>query len=474
MRVLYVASEAAPFIKTGGLADVAGSLPAALAKEGAQVRVILPLYSGIPEHWRSKMEFLMYTYVELSWRRQYCGLFSLNMDNVTYYFVDNEYYFMRGSVYGEHDDGERFAFFCRAVIELLPELGPWKPDVLSCNDWQTALVPIYLRMEMDEYYKDIKSVFTIHNIEYQGRFHNSILGDVFGLPQWLYSGGVLAYDDDVNLVKGAIYMSDAVTTVSPSYAAELSLPFFAYGLHSVIHENSHKLSGIINGIDEGRFNPAGDVFLYTHYDAGDYSGKSDDTVRFRREVGLLEDHHAPLVVCVSRLAEHKGFDLVSDALDRIMEKNVQMVIIGTGEKRFERRFSEAAARYPGRLAVRISYSEALASRAYAAAHIFLMPSKSEPCGLAQMIAMRYGTVPVVRSVGGLRDTVRPYPGPDSNGFVFEDYSAEGMLDALESAVHLWHVDKEGWGDLVVRGMTSDFSWDSSAREYIKIYEKLMG
>ncbi len=471
MKILYAASEAAPFAKTGGLGDVAGSLPVALAERGHDVRVILPLYSSMDYRLRQKMQFRLYTYVFLSWRRQYCGLFELKDRGVTYYFIDNEYYFARERLYGHYDDGERFAFFSRAVVHLLPLLD-WRPDVIHANDWQTALIPIYLRHSASADISSIKSVFTIHNIEYQGIYGAGTMSDLFGLPSELFTGGQMECDGCVNLMKGAIYHADALTTVSPTYAKELCLPEYAHGLHDIIKANSHKLTGIVNGIDLTVYDPSTDEAICAPFSAEDMSGKAKCKEELQRTLGLRPDPKVPVIACVSRLVSHKGFDLVLDALEDIMSRNVQFVVLGTGEWSYEQQFSDAQSRYQGRLDAHILYSGALASRIYAGADIFLMPSKSEPCGLAQMIAMRYGTLPVVRSTGGLRDTVVPYGEAGANGFAFEEYTAEAMLAALDSALRVY--GGEEWKKLRDTAMKTDFSWKKSADKYISLYSELIG
>ena len=472
MRLLYAVSEAVPFVKTGGLADVAGSLPKALSAQGADVRVMLPLYSAIDEKWRQKMEFCFYTFITLGWRKQYCGVFRLRHEGVLWYFLDNEYYFRREGIYGEYDDGERFAFFSRAVLEVLPLLD-WKPDVINCNDWQTALIPLYLRHERSAFCAHVKSVFTIHNIEYQGRFGKEILGDVFGLPDTLYSSGILRYENDINLMKGAIYEADRVSTVSPSYAGELRDPYFACGLHELIAENSYKLSGILNGLDTAHHDPMKDPLLAKNYGPESSAGKADCRAALCREVGLTETEGAPIIGCISRLVGHKGFDLVAEALDRLVERGARFVLLGTGEERFERFFREAENRYKGAVSASILYAEKRASMIYAGADMMLMPSKSEPCGLTQMIAMRYGTVPIVHAVGGLRDSVRPYPNDDANGFCFYEYSADDMLRAIDYAIDTWR-DKEKWQELVCRDMREDLSWARSAEAYLRLYAEAAG
>ena len=478
MKILFASSEVAPFIKTGGLADVAGSLPKALAQAGHEVKVILPLYEGIGGEWRSQMTFLKYFNVTLSWRQVYCGVFSLERDGVTYWFVDNEYYFKRSSIYGHYDDGERFAYFSRAVVEAVGWLD-WRPDVLHCNDWQTALVPIYL---LEEKYRipqlgRAKSVFTIHNIEYQGRYGDQVLEDVIGLDKSYFNEGMLAYHDDVNLMKGAIMASNFVTTVSPTYANELKIPFYAHGMDGVINQQSGKVQGILNGIDMDLYNPATNPGLASNFTADDpVEGKLACKLALQRAVGLQENADVPIIACISRLVGHKGFSLVTDVLHQIMGMNVQMVVLGTGDWQFEEAFRNAQQQYPGRFSAQITYSGPLSTMIYAGADLFLMPSVSEPCGLSQMIAMRYGTVPIVRETGGLKDTVFPYNKftGEGRGFTFTDINANDMLWVIREAVDLYYNNKEAWRGLQKEGMTADFSWDHSAQQYLDIYQRIQG
>ena len=469
MKILYAASECAPFVKTGGLADVAGSLPKALCEAGCETRVILPLYDTIEQKWRDKMTFLFSTEISLAWRRLYCGVFSLSYDGVDYYFIDNEYYFMRGRIYGEFDDGERFAFFSRAVVELLPTLD-FAADIVSCNDWQTALVPIYLRNEQ----RPVKSVFTIHNIEYQGRFSLWTAQDVFGLSTELAESGILRYENDVDLMKGAIYQADYVTTVSPSYAQELKSPEHAHGLHMVVKENSAKITGILNGIDITRYDPAADTSIPFNYSAESLSGKALCKEAMCSELGLSHDSDTPVIACVSRLVGHKGFDLVASALDKIISRGAMLVVLGTGEEKFESFFRDAEARFKGRVSANIMYSEKRAMLIYSGADMFLMPSKSEPCGLSQMIAMRYGTVPIVRETGGLRDTVHNLGGENENGFSFVEYSVNGLMGAVDFALRTWQNDQGTWQRLIAADMAADLGWGASAARYIEIYRFLLG
>lgn len=471
MKILFAASEASPFVKTGGLADVAGSLPNALSKAGEDVCVILPLYSAIDTKWRNQMSFCFYTFINLSWRREYCGVFRLDYDSVTYYFLDNENYFKRDGIYGFMDDGERFGFFSRAIVELIPLLN-FTPDVIHCNDWQTALVPIYLSYESSVALKNIKSVFTIHNIEYQGRFSPDTAQDVFGLPEDLYESGMMRYDNDIDLMKGAIYKADYITTVSPSYADELSKPEHAHGLHIAVKDNSYKFRGILNGIDTGRYNPQTDPYIEENYSADNIEGKSLCKVSLCRELGLSETSNEPIISCISRLVGHKGFDLITEALDRIVEKGTRLVILGTGESQFESFFRDAENRYKGRVSSNIMYSESRAMRIYSGADILLMPSRSEPCGLAQMIAMRYGTIPIVREVGGLKDTVHSLGTEGENGFSFFEYSPDCLSNTIDHALQTFYREPNTWEELMFTGMTAKLNWDVSAEKYIEIYKNI--
>ena len=478
MKILFAASEVAPCIKTGGMADVAGSLPQALAKEGHKVKVILPLYEGINGDWRSQMTFVKYFNVTLSWRQVYCGIFSLEREGVTYWFVDNEYYFKRWQMYGHFDDCERFAYFSRAIIETPGQLD-WAPDIIHCNDWQTALVPVYL---LEEKYRipqlgSTKTVFTIHNIEYQGRYGDQVLEDVIGLDRSYFNEGMLAYHRDVNLMKGAIMASSFVTTVSPTYAQELRTPFYAHGLDGVINQQSGKLQGILNGIDTQLYDPAANPGLACNYTFKTLDkGKAACKQALQQAVGLQENPDVPIIACVSRLVGHKGFSLVTDALHEMMALNIQMVVLGTGDWQYEEAFRHAQSQYPGRFAAQLTYSAPLSTMIYAGADLFLMPSVSEPCGLSQMIAMRFGTIPVVRETGGLKDTVTPYNKFDGTGrgFTFSNISAGDMLWVLREAVDLYHNNKKAWRGLQKESMSADFSWTNSAKQYLDIYQRILG
>ena len=475
MNILYVTGEAAPFCKTGGLADVSGSLPVALAARGQHVAVILPLYDTISRQWRHQMTFRRYIYVDLAWRHEYCGLFSLKHRGVTWYFVDNEHYFARGRLYGERDDGERFGFFSRAVMELLPLLDEM-PDVIHCNDWQTALVPVY-RQDLAgrwDALSGIRTVFTIHNIEYQGKFGPETVDDLFGLHRGWYEGGTLQMDGCLNLMKGAMLCADAVTTVSPTYARQLHLSAYAEGMESVVQRCGEKFSGIVNGIDFSVFDPATDPVLPAHYSVKNSRGKASCKKALQEELGLQVQSDVPLISVVSRLVGHTGIDIICESLDTIMQTGCQLVVQGSGEKQYEDFFRYAENRYKGRLCAYIGYNEDLAHRIYAGSDLFLMPSRSEPCGLSQMIAMRYGAVPIVRQTGGLADTVRSCQAgqEDGNGFVFADYSAFDMQYVISQAVDLYRSDLHGFRRVQKRGMTDDFSWNVSAGAYERLYENI--
>ena len=475
MNILYVTSEAVPFCKTGGLADVAGSLPQALAKNGDKVSVILPLYESIVENWGERLQFERYIYVDLAWRHAYCGLFSIEEDDVMFYFVDNEQYFKRSELYGYYDDGERFAFFSKAVVSLLPGFEE-KFDLVHCNDWQSALVPIYIRDEAvrNDYYKDIKTVLTIHNIEYQGRFNRDTVKDLFGLDEGWFNDGTLEFDGDVNLLKGAIMTADAVTAVSPTYAQELKHEFFAHGLADIMNLVDGKLYGVLNGIDMRRYDPKTDELIAAKYSSGRMTNKAKNKLALQQTMGLAEKADTPILAIVSRLVSHKGLSLVCEALDYFMEKDVQLVVLGKGEGGFESFFTWAQQKYPGRVGVYLGYSERLAMQIYSGADLFLMPSKSEPCGLSQMIAMRYGTVPIVRETGGLKDTVHAYEARngEGNGFSFAEYDSSDMCHVICEAIDLYHNNKKAYKALRKRGMTADFSWENSASRYREIYDSI--
>lgn len=470
MKVLYATSEAYPFAMSGGLADVAGALPKALRKRLVGCRVIMPLYDTISEELRAKMNFITSITVPVSWRRQYCGIFEARHDGVIYYLIDNQYYFKRDSLYGFYDDAERFAFFSRAVLEVIPYID-YTPDIIHCNDWQTAMVPVYLDRfyKHDPKYANIKTVYTIHNIQYQGKYGNELIGDVLGLPD--EDAGLVTYDGCVNLMKAAIQCSEKVTTVSPTYAKEILDPFFSHGLDGILKEYTYKLCGIVNGIDTVVYDPETDPNIYAHYNAEDFSKKAVNKQELQREMGLPEKADTPVIGIVSRLVGHKGFDLVKRVFEEMLQWDVQFAILGSGEMEFETFFYEMAIKYPEKVSFKLGFIPALARKIYAGADIFLMPSKSEPCGLAQMIALRYGTIPIVRKTGGLNDTISDSGDGKGNGFTFESYNAHDMKNSVERAIQ-GYKDKDGWNILKKRAMDCDNSWNTSAGSYIGLYKEL--
>ncbi len=477
MRILYVGSEALPFISTGGLADVLGSLPAAVlraAGEGADVRVVIPMFPKIKQNLDDSFELVSEGEVQLCWRKLYCGIWKTVRDGVTVYFIDNEYYFNRASLYGSLDDGERFAYFGKAVMYLMMHTG-FIPDIFHANDWQSAPAVIYLKQKMSyiDTYRDVKVLFTIHNIEYQGKYDMSILKDVFDLDG--DDRSVVEYDGCINLLKGAITVADKVSTVSERYSDELMTEYYASGLHHILRASADKFTGITNGIDVDYYNPVTDPDIVAKYTADDISAKAENKAELRRICGLTGDENAPLIVMVSRLAGHKGFELVRRVMYDILEQtNAEFAILGTGEKEYEDFFRRAEVDYPGRVAVRLEYNKALSKKFYAGGDMFLMPSKSEPCGLSQMIASRYGTVPIVRETGGLYDTIKPYNEftGTGNGFSFTNYNAHDMMAVIKYAIGIYG-DKAKWAELTSRVMKVDFSWTASAEKYVKLYESMI-
>ncbi len=473
MKVLFVTSEAHPFAVSGGLGDVSGALPAALRRRFVGCRVVLPLYADVPGELRESMTFLGSFCVPVAWRRQYCGLFEAKTGGVTYYLLDNEYYFKRPGLYGYYDDAERFAFFSRAVLEMLPLLD-YRPDVLHCNDWQTALTPVYYRL----YYADrpeyagMKTLLTVHNIQYQGKYGEELLEDVLGISR--ADAGLVEYDGCVNLLKGGMEAADAISTVSPTYADELTDEWFAYGLHGFLRERRGKMRGIINGIDTALYNPETDEALPCRYNAETAAaGKAENKRALQREMGLPERPDVPLFGMVTRLVAQKGLDLVLAGLEELLQSDLQVAVLGAGDWRYESALDELAARYPERLALRRGFIPPLARQIYAGADFFLMPSKSEPCGLAQMVALRYGTLPVVRATGGLRDTVTDCGDGEGNGFTFLTFDTGDMLNALYRAMALY-ADRPAMEQTVRRAMACDNSWGASARAYARLYKDLTG
>ena len=477
LKVLFAASECLPFVKTGGLADVAGALPKQLCRDGADARVVLPFYKPIKEKYRMQCKHVCDFILRLGWRSQYCGVEQLTLEGITYYFIDNEYYFARGQIYGEYDDAERFAYYSKAVLEVLPDL-EWKPDVINCNDWQTALVPVYynLMFASRPFYENIKTVFTIHNIQYQGRYGREILEYVLGIDDAHFRSGFMAMDGDVNLMKAAIVASTAVTTVSPTYANEIQTEYYGYRLDSVLRMNSYKLHGILNGINMDAFNPETDSKIFKNYGPNNPQDKLVNKTELLKLCGLEGDANTPVIGIVTRFVDQKGLDLVEAVLPDILADDVRLIVLGTGDYRYEQMFIEAKRRWPDKVSASIMFSGDLANRIYAGADMFLMPSKFEPCGLAQMIALRYGTIPIVRETGGLKDTVHAfvdYAGT-GNGFTFASYNAHDMLHVIREACGVFRFNKPAWSKLIMQGMQSDFSWGSSADKYIEVYKTAMG
>lgn len=475
MQIVFASAECAPFVKTGGLGDVAGSLPAALVRAGAEVIVMVPKYATIKEEYKAQMEHFADFYVSLGWRNEYCGLEKLEHDGVTYMFVDNERYFARDYPYGFFDDGERFAFFSKAITESLQHLPEgFECDILHCNDWQTALAPVFLR----EFYQGlplydrVKTVFSIHNVAFQGQFSDTVMEDILGVAHIPAAATQLRCDAcSINYMLGALHYADAITTVSPTYAGEIQTPEFGEGLDGVLRERSYALQGILNGIDVAAFDPATDKRIAASYTVDDRSGKAVCKAKLQEELGLEVRDDRPLMVMVTRLTRQKGMDLVMYALDRILSGGVQVAVLGTGDRDYEDGLRYFQDKYPGTMAARIEFDPALSQRMYAAADMFLMPSKFEPCGLSQIIAMRYGTLPIVRETGGLKDTVQPYNEftGEGTGFSFTNFNGDEMGDAVFRAARLFWDNREAWNQLVTQAMSQDFSWTRSADKYLDLY-----
>ena len=472
MKVLYAASEALPFIASGGLADVAGSLPQALRKRLVGCRVVMPLYDGIKQELKDSMKFIKSISVPVAWRRQYCGIFEAKAGGVIYYLLDNQYYFKRDSLYGFYDDAERFAFFARAILEIIPHID-FKPDIIHCNDWQTALTPLYYSTMYANQpgYENIKTVLTIHNIQYQGVYGEELIDNVVGIDH--AHKNLIEYDGAVNLMKAGIECANAVTTVSPSYAKEILDPWYSHGLDTILRERSYKLRGILNGIDVENYNPETDKDVFKNYSADNMRGKAVNKRELQKLLGLPEKKDTPVMGMVTRLVSHKGLDLCKAVLDELLATtDIQLVVLGSGDYQYEEFFRGLAQRYPDKVGLCLGFIPDLARKIYAGSDMFLMPSKSEPCGLSQMVALRYGSIPIVRETGGLRDSVTDSGDNMGNGFVFSSYNAHDMLHAIKRAVEGYQ-DQKGWAILVKRAMESDNSWGKSANEYIKMYKEVL-
>ncbi len=468
MKILFAASECFPFAVSGGLGDVAYALPKALKKKKVGVRVVMPLYSKIADQFRDSMKFITSISVPVAWRNQYCGIFEAKYDGVTYIFLDNEFYFKRNDMYGEGDDIERFTFFSRAVLECIPYID-FKPDVIHCNDWQTALIPPYYKLMYFNRpgFANIKTVLTIHNIQYQGQCGMELLGDVFAIPTWAAS--MIENDGCANMLKAGIECADKVSTVSPTYAREILDPWYSYNLDGILKDKSFKLSGIVNGIDVDVYNPETDEHLVANYSADDIKGKAKCKEALQKDLGLPVKPDTPIISMVTRLAGHKGLELLKFVFDEIIERDVQFVLLGSGEQEYEQFFHEKSQQYPDKFAFRCGFIPSLAHQIYAGADIFLMPSKQEPCGLAQMVSLRYGTVPVVRQTGGLADTILD-AGDNGVGYTFKSYNAHDMSGAIYRALGCYY-NKNEWAKLVERGIKTDNSWENSANSYVNLYKE---
>ena len=480
MKVLFVTSECWPFAKTGGLGDVSYALPKALKKEGIDVRVIMPKYVNIPKYLKDKMKKVAVFNVNVAWRNQYCGLLELELDGIKFYFIDNEYYFKREGdyayLYGYEDDAERFTFFSNAVLESLNRID-FYPDVMNLNDWHTGMIPIFLKENYshDEKYSNIKTMYTIHNLQYQGVFSNGNLEDVLAIPKYYLDDGNIEYYGGINFMKAGIVYSDKVSTVSPSYANEIQNKYYGEGLDGLIKEYSFKLKGIVNGIDYEINDPENDKNIVCNYSINSIENKINNKLELQKILGLEINPNIPMIGVVSRLVSQKGLDLLSYMMPEIVRENVQLVVLGTGEEQYQSMLSYYSGTYPNKVAAILTFDAALAQQIYASSDMFLMPSLFEPCGIGQMIAMRYGSLPIVRETGGLKDTVNPYNKytKEGNGFSFMNYNAHEMFNCIKDAIDVYQNDKDSWNILVRNAMNTDNSWDRSAKEYIKTYSEIV-
>ncbi|USB31575.1 glycogen synthase GlgA [Paenibacillus sp. YPG26] len=475
MKILFAAAEAIPFVKTGGLADVIGALPKALLKAGHDVRIVLPKYKAIPDHFRSQLAPVDITKVPLAWRSKYCGIEQLVYEDIPVYFIDNEFYYGRDGIYGYGDDAERFAFFNRAVLEILPYI-EFQPDVIHCHDWHAALIPVLLQHHYahNPFYQSMRTVFTVHNLLYQGIFPYEVLPDLLDLPNHYFTPDGLEYYGNVNYLKAGLVYADHVTTVSPTYAEEIKTEYYGYGLDGLLRSLGGKLSGIVNGIDTKLYNPATDTEIPAKYRTS-LNKKRENKPFLQQELGLPVDPKIPLISMVTRLVDSKGLELVRRVLDELLYfDNIQVVVLGTGEYEYEQWFREAEARHPEKLSAQIKFNDGLSRRIYAGSDIFLMPSKFEPCGISQLLALRYGSIPVVRETGGLNDTVHSYNEftGEGNGFSFNHYNAHDMLYTIRRAVHMYH-QPDQWKKIVRNAFAGDYSWNVSAEEYLEIYQSLL-
>lgn len=476
-KVLFVASECVPFIKTGGLADVVGSLPKYFNKEEFDVRVTVPKYLCMAQEWKDRMQYRTHFYMEMNWRSQYVGVLEMEYNGVTYYFIDNEFYFSGPKPYDNiYQDIEKFAFFSKAALSALPVID-FRPDIIHCHDWQTGLIPVYLKDKFHEgeFFRDMKSIITIHNLKFQGVWDVKTVMDITGLPKYYFTPDKLEAYGDANYLKGGIVYADAVTTVSDTYAEEIKMPFYGEGLDGLMRARANCLRGIVNGIDYDEYNPATDKYIAQNYDARTFRKEKVKNKRaLQQELGLEQDDKKFMIGIVSRLTDQKGFDLINYIMDEMCQEDVQFVILGTGEERYENAFRHFAWKYQGKVSANIYYSEALSHKIYASCDAFLMPSLFEPCGLSQLMSLRYGTVPIVRETGGLKDTVQPYNEFEGTGtgFSFANYNAHEMFNTVKYAAHVYYEKKREWNKIIDRAMAADYSWNNSARKYEELYRWL--
>ena len=472
MRVLFAASEAHPFIKTGGLGDVMGALPKSLAKLGVDVRVVIPKYKNIKDELKQKLQFVKWFTVSVGWRNQYCGIFQYQYKGVIYYFIDNEYYFNRDGLYGYFDDGERFAFFNRAVLEFIKQID-WQPDLINCNDWQTGMVPVLLNLEYkkDEFYSKIKTVFSIHNLLFKGSFSPKVLPELFGYDYMPLVNGSVELDGSVSFLKGGLNYCDQITTVSNTYAEEIKTPQYGEGLDGFLRSKSYYLMGIVNGIDYEEFNPQDDKLIFKNFNINSIDNKVQNKLSLQRELGLPQKKDTPMIGLISRLTHQKGCDLIVNMIDRLLQRDIQLVILGTGDYWYEETFKNLQYRYPDKVSANIKFDNTLAHKIYAATDMFLMPSLFEPCGLGQLIALRYGSIPIVRETGGLKDTISPYNQYTGvgNGFGFKNFNSNELMQIIEYALTIYN-DKNAWNNIIRQAMNSDNSWEKSAMQYKWLYE----
>ena len=472
MKVLFAASEAHPFIKTGGLGDVMGALPKSLIKLGVDVRVVIPKYKNIKDEFKQKLQFIKWFTVPVGWRNQYCGVFQYQYKGVIYYFIDNEYYFNRDGLYGYFDDGERFAFFNRAVLEFIKQVD-WQPDLINCNDWQTGMVPVLLNLEYkkDLFYSKIKTVFSIHNLLFKGSFSPKVLPELFGYDYMPLVNGSVELDGSVSFLKGGLNYCDQITTVSNTYAEEIKTPQYGEGLDGFLRSKSYYLMGIVNGIDYEEFNPQDDKFIFKNFSINSLGNKLENKLALQRELGLPQKKDTPMIGLISRLTHQKGCDLIVNMIDRLLQRDIQIVILGTGDYWYEETFKNLQYRYPDKVSANIKFDNALAHKIYAATDMFLMPSLFEPCGLGQLIALRYGSIPIVRETGGLKDTISPYNKYNGvgNGFGFKNFNSNELMQIIEYALTIYN-DKNAWNNIIRQAMNSDNSWEKSAMQYKWLYE----